>query len=213
MMHRKKIIYIFAVLLIGGVILLVRDHEKKINSHRELATSAAGKLQTPVSSQKPMNIDGLNLSQGEAGKLEWKLQTEQAETDDESGVIKVLNPFLTYFYKDAQAAGGQNIITVKGLHGELDQTSKNMRFIDEVLVVNNIDQITTSLLEFVYSEKIIYCPAQTFFSSPTMHGVAGKASLNLNNNIFNASGRVTVNVILAPSEKMKKQDLPDAAKK
>jgi hypothetical protein len=69
------------------------------------------------------------------------------------------------------------------------------------MVVDNENHITTSELEFVASEKIIYCPGRTYFSNPAMRGVSGNASLAYESNILNASGGVLVDVALAPAKK------------
>jgi hypothetical protein len=188
------------LLLFLGAVYLIRDHGKKIDPFRETATIQAATLQGQTNKQKFVIIDGLSLSQGEDGQLDWKLTSERTVSSDPGGLITVSNPFLTLFTKNPGGANAENDpVTVQGLRGEIDRATNNMRFMDDVIVVNYENHITTSRLDFVAAEKIIYCPGQTYFSNPTMQGVSGNASLAFDSNILDASGGVLVDAVLAPA--------------
>jgi LPS export ABC transporter protein LptC len=198
--NKKKIVFVAVLLVLCGAVFLVREHGKIINPLRETATTQAAKLQGRPNKQKLAMADGLSLSRGEAGKLEWQLTTEHMVTNDDSGIITVSRPFLTFFSENERAVSREDAITVQSLRGEVDRAAGDMRFLDDVLVVSKDNNLTTSQLEFVAAEKIIYCPEQTHFSSPTMQGVAGKASLLMDSDVLNASGKVVVDMLLVPVE-------------
>jgi LPS export ABC transporter protein LptC len=202
-MNKKRIAFVIVLLLFCGVVFLVRKHGKIINPHRDAATKQTAIIQSKANAQKFMAIDGLSISQGEAGKLEWKLTAEQAGTGEVSAVIKVTNPFLTFFVTNSKAETKEDVVTVESEFGEVDRATNNIRFIDNVRVESNENHITTGLLEFVNSERILYCPGTTQFTNPTMRGTSGMASFVLDGNILNASGHVIVDIILSPSVKTK----------
>jgi lipopolysaccharide export system protein LptC len=197
-MNKKKIVFAVVLLMVCGAGFLVREHGKIINPLREAATTQAARLQGRSNKQKLVIVDGLSLSRGEAGKLEWRLTSEHAITSDDSGIVTVYKPFLTFFTKNERAVSGEDTITVQGLRGEVDRAAGNMRFLEDVLVISKENNLTTSQMEFVTAEKIIYCPEQTHFSGPSMQGVAGNATLLLDNDVLNASGKVVVDMLLAP---------------
>ncbi|MDR1243266.1 MAG: LPS export ABC transporter periplasmic protein LptC [Deltaproteobacteria bacterium] len=199
-MNKKKIVFVAVLLVLCGAVFLVREHGKIINPLRETATTQAAKLRGQANKQKLVMADGLSLSRGEAGKLEWVLTTEHMLTSGDSGIVTVSKPFLTFFSKNERAASGEETTTVQSLRGEVDRVAGDMRFLDDVLVVSKENNLTTSQLEFVAAEKIIYCPEQTYFSSPSMQGVAGKAALFLDNDVLNASEKVSVDMLLVPVE-------------
>ncbi|MDL2306673.1 LPS export ABC transporter periplasmic protein LptC [Desulfovibrio sp. OttesenSCG-928-C06] len=187
-------------------------------------SSAAGQAdagQNGGNSPTVMNLEGLELSQGDDGKVLWTLLAEQAEMQEQGGMIYATEPFLTYYMRTKkQAEDGQpggtgapvrfgepdvadtpDIVTVKSLTGDIDQQTHNMRFIKEVLVLNGDRRMTSDELSYSGSERILTSPEKTFFASPNMNGDSGKVMWDLNTNMLFASGGVTVDWATVQSEK------------
>lgn len=209
-MNKKILVFICIFLLGGGSFFLVHRQEEENKAGRIAREERAAETASPGNQPKTLRIDGLNISQGEAGNLQWTLIAETADMRLD-GIIHANNPFLTYFMRNESAAGekagraeaasspqpAKSTVTVAALSGEIDQQADIMSFKDKVVMVSGEKTLLTDSLEYSGKEKKLSSNVKTLFFGETMRGQAGKAFLSLRDNILYASGGVSVNMVMA----------------
>lgn len=147
--------------------------------------AGAAVVSGPQGARDVMSIQGMEISQGEAGKKLWHLTADSASMREEGGVIFVDNPFLTYFME-----GKERPLTVDSKSGDVDQSNNNIRFLGNVIAKQDDSILRTDMLEYIGAQRKLLSPGAARFSATNLLGSADTAEWDLNTNIMTATGNV-----------------------
>ncbi len=128
-----------------------------------------------------------SLTQGEAGLEAWRLKAEVASIRQESGVIFLDQPKITYFTRPDNEE-----MMVTAPEGVVDQGKQTMELWPEVDVFAPQGELHTSRMNYVGEEHTLYFPEEVQVTSKGMSARFGEASWNLNANVFTGLQGVVV---------------------
>ncbi|MDR2892332.1 MAG: hypothetical protein LBV80_04520 [Deltaproteobacteria bacterium] len=224
-MNKGKLAILAIILIVVMAAFLIRNQEEldaPYDSATPGITSESGEAantsepavvgesaESGDSGRRSMNIEGLELSQGEEGKLQWTLVAKQADMAGQDGLIQAVEPYLTYYLTPADTLQDatpdisevvlaqsvldpENILTVLSRLGEVDQERDIMRFIEKVHVTNADKTLLSQLLEYSGGKRQLVSPGHADFSARGMDGEANRVVWNLDENVLYAYGDVRV---------------------
>ena len=135
-------------------------------------------------------VKGISLTQGEGGQETWRLNATSAKMDQESGVVSVQAPNITYFLKN-----NKQELHIKSKQGTIEQNQSIVELWGDVRVDEADNLLTTSKALYEGGTHILTLPEPLDFFNPMFLGKANSANWDLNTNIFKASGDINVTII------------------
>ena len=135
-------------------------------------------------------VKGISLTQGEGGAETWRLNATSAKMDQESGIVSVQSPNITYFLKD-----NNREMHIKSRQGSIEQSQSIVELWGDVRVDEADNLLTTSKAQYEGATHILTLPEPLEFFNPMFVGKANSANWDLNSNIFKASGNINVTII------------------
>lgn len=137
-----------------------------------------------------ISVKGISLTQGEGGAETWRLNATSANLDQETGVVSVQAPNITYFLK-----GDKREMHIKSTQGTIEQSQSLVQLWGDVRVDEADNLLTTSKAQYEGTTNILTLPEPLDFFNPMFVGKANSAKWDLNSNIFTASGAIKVTII------------------
>ena len=144
-----------------------------------------------------ISVKGIILTQGESGAETWRMNATAANMDQETGLVSVKNPRITYFLKN-----NNREMHIQSQHGTVEQSQSQVELWGEVRVDEAENLLTTSRAQYDGGTQVLTLPEALEFFNPMFLGSASSANWNLNTNILNASG--AINVTISSKKKPKK---------
>lgn len=114
----------------------------------------------------------------------WRLRATWANMEEVNGIIKVEAPSLLYYLED------KSTVQVVSQLGELEQSQKILRFIQDVEVTNAENKIQGELL--IYENEVMTMPKGGLFHGRGMNGKADFISWSMSKQTITAEGNVFV---------------------
>ncbi len=145
-----------------------------------------------------LDLESIELSQGEGGFEIWRLKAEWANMQRVDGKITVDRPKLTYFLPPPDS-GEMYIISDTG---DIDQKEQILRFIRNVRVWGETYVMTGNLLVYSGRERSMTLPEGGDFSGEGIRGKAPLVRWRMNDKIIAAEGGVSV-------EFSRQQEMPE----
>ena len=130
-----------------------------------------------------LSLQGVRLSQGEDGRQSWTLLADSAKFDEESGLLHLTEPRVTYEDEDGP-------VFVQAPEGEVSQERNTARMWPRVQAEYREYTVTAERLEYAGKKDLI-----SFFGKVVMVGENGvirapEAAIDLDENVMTARGGV-----------------------
>lgn len=126
------------------------------------------------------------LSQGEQGHTLWRLKATFGNMSKKNNVFYVETPALVYSMDDGTE------LHVVSLTGDVDQSNKIMRFIDDVVVTHNDQRLSGDLLVYDGNNKTMTFPDRAFFQDMQSKGAADTVIWHIDTRIIEGEGNIQV---------------------
>ncbi len=127
----------------------------------------------------------INLFQAEKnGFTLWRLKAEWANMQEVDGLILVEQPVLVYYLENNED------ITIRSKLGEVDQAKKILRFMNEVHVISNDNEMFGELL--IYADEKMTMPEGGRFQGKNSSGLADFIVWDMSTQNITAEGNVIV---------------------
>jgi LPS export ABC transporter protein LptC len=181
---------IFAAALAGTGIWYLVQQSRVLQEARDLA----GDVDVDVS------MEGLTLSQGEEGKLRWKLEAAGAKYLQEQGRIRVDEPRITYYPKE----DGRRL-DVSAPEGEVDQDTEEAWLWPEVYMKSNDSVITAERLYYAGDNGTISLTGGVVLEREDMRVTSESAVIDLKSNAVVAGGGVRAVIHKTPEAAVPKE--------
>lgn len=136
-----------------------------------------------------------SLTQGEGGLEAWRLKAEVASVRKDSGIIHVEAPKITYFTRPDNQE-----VRVSASQGVVDQGERNMELWPDVVVVKDNNILKTTKLVYRGAEHALFFPEELIVESDSVLARADQATWNLETNVFEAWGGVSIHFKAVPRE-------------
>lgn len=144
-------------------------------------------------------IQGINLFQGDKGVELWRLKATWAHMSQNGGVIDVDKPVVRYALGDASASAPDgDVLDVQAQKGRITDNQRFLTLWDDVVITRFADTITSPRMNYDAATRIMTFPEGASLESPTASGTATFFTWNLQTQVMEGSGGVTV--ILKPRE-------------
>ena len=135
------------------------------------------------------------LSQGDKGLTLWRLTAKAGNMSKIDNLFVVDTPTLVYSMDDGSE------LHVNSRKGDVEQSKKIMRFVDDVVVQHKDQEITGELLVYDGNTKTMTFPEQAFFKDSQAEGSSDLVIWHINTRIIEGQGNV--HVVFESSDLMK----------
>ncbi len=169
----------------------VKEDFEKIQENPALLAEEA--LENP--SAVTLLLKDFILSQGEEGITLWRLTAKAGNMSKVNNLFIVDKPTLVYTMDDGSK------LSVNSVKGDVEQSQKKMRFIDNVHVQHNDQKLSGELLVYDGNEKTMTFPEQAFFKDSQVEGSANVVIWHIDSRLIEGQGNI--HVVFESSDIMK----------
>lgn len=135
-------------------------------------------------------VKGIVLTQGESGLESWRLNATSASVDQESGLVSVISPRITYFFKDQP----KNLY-IDSEKGAVQQSKNIVTLTGKVKVVQDDNLLLTNKAVYDGNSRVLNLPEALEFFNPMFTGSASTAAWNVDSNVLTATDQVNVKIL------------------
>ncbi len=176
------------LLLVGGAawyyLFGTSDFDQAKKNLKESAQNAV------LSNAKPEDVAALavkaiEMKQGEHGVELWRLKAEWGNVRQEGGLLELKKPKFTYLMPPDNAE-----LQVTSEQGEVNQTTKIIRFIQSVVVTQGNNTLRAPIMVYNGTAKTLLFPQGAEFDGRGVEGTAANALWRLNDRVIDASDGV-----------------------
>ncbi|WP_156900651.1 LPS export ABC transporter periplasmic protein LptC [Maridesulfovibrio bastinii] len=121
-----------------------------------------------------VSVDGIELTQGTGGDIEWKLKAGSADYDQEKGLVIADKPEVTYFL-----GRDRKEVVVRAVHGEVSQKGKGLRLWKNVRGHYGELALKAENLHFNPKKNFLILNGNVILNSHSLFVEAPKVSVNL----------------------------------
>lgn len=144
-------------------------------------------------------IRGIHLQQGEEGRKIFDLNADWATLNQKSGDITVRDPDVHYMMEGKPGEDGRVVHTTSRI-GRIEDGNQKVSMSDDVKSVCEDKTLTGDHAVFLNAEQTLTFTKGAELTSPDLSGTAARLVWDLNTNILNGSGGVTMHWIPSDSE-------------
>ena len=197
---RKRVIFVTAAILLlaAGAAIWLTYPSARDKVEEAVLTQALSSGQEDIPN---IIFKMFSLTQGEEGMEAWRLKAEVASVRKDSGKIYVDAPTITYFTRPDNEE-----VKVRSALGMVDQGERNMDLWPDVVVLKDNSTLKTTKMSYHGADHTLYFPEKITVESDDILGKAAEASWNLNTNIFEAWGGISIQFKPKPREQQTAED-------
>lgn len=139
----------------------------------------------PEDVEVDLSLQGVRLSQGSEGRKAWSLEANSASFDEESGMLSLKEPRVTY-----QGKTGDAPVFVQAPEGEVSQEKNTARMWPRVKATYQEYTVTAKQLDYVGKKDLITFTGDVVMAGENSVIRAPEASILLKEDVMTARGGV-----------------------
>ncbi len=191
---RKYLLPLIYIILFSGIlyalsqVFIVREVVSSIDELKESEIFKLEELQELQQDRDNLQLAlaGIDIVQGDNGKIEWALNATWANYSAENADLTVHKPYITVYNDNAS----HDDITAKGDTGRLIEDNTKLLLAGNVVLTQDTFVINTPLLEYNTENEIFTFPQKANISSPSMQGSADVITWDTTKNNIQAQKNV-----------------------
>lgn len=192
-MTRKPVVWVTLLLVLGVAIgLVVNTQLGRRGSLSDL----------PQSNQTEPDVlaEDLELVQGSAGKVEWKVRARSAQYSFDNRIVQVVGPQLT-----AYVGEGRDEFYLKADLGEINQKGNTLTLRDNITGLYSGFTMTSEVFDYVGAEKTLYLKGHVAVHRPDFMFNATSVEINMETMQLTAAGGVVAELTPEGLDSFKKE--------
>ena len=206
-MLKKVLTFVCLVLFLGGPAywyFTTQEHASLLNEAQSVKEDIEKIQENPTllaeealdnPSAVSLLLKDFILSQGEEGITLWRLTAKAGNMSKINNLFVVDKPTLVYTMDDGSK------LSVNSVKGDIAQSQKKMRFVDNVVVQHNDQELSGELLVYDGNEKTMTFPEQAFFKDSQVEGSANVVIWHIDSRRIEGQGNI--HVVFESSDIMK----------
>ena len=139
----------------------------------------------PEDVEVDLSLQGVRISQGSEGRRSWSLQAKSARFDEDSGMLSLEEPRVTY-----QGKAGDAPVFVQAPKGEVSQEENTARMWPRVQAEYQEYTVTAEQLDYVGKKDLITFTGDVVMAGENSVIRAPEASILLEEDVMTATGGV-----------------------
>ena len=136
-----------------------------------------------------LSLQGIELTQAEAGRTQWRLTAERASYAQDEGLVRVEKPKVAYYLSNGE------VFNVSAAQGEVRQDEQKARLWPDVSGEYDDKTITAQQLDWSGGEQLLALSGDVRMIAPQAEFHAPSLQFKLDTNILSAEDGVRITIM------------------